>query len=256
MIRVEEADRRSLLISFRAVGRLMRAGAPGEVPSVLVDVVHQLGGTTAPAAAAGADALPLDLSCGVGDPVLPVAPAGSRARSRMEQVLPALLEDARVALAHLGHDSRLAQQVEIDWLTGLLNRRGSNRVLHRVGEGDSVVVIDLDHFKELNDRHGHAAGDAVLAALGRLLREHGRAEDRYGRLGGEEFIGVFPGMPPDAAARAVQRLQVAWQRIAPHPVTFSAGVAPVGAGGAAAALAVADAALYAAKEAGRDRVET
>jgi diguanylate cyclase (GGDEF)-like protein len=251
VIRLEHADRRSLLAALRAVSRLVHTGGPLAPAAVLADAVRELGGTTAPAASAGPDALPFDLSCGQGEPLLAVAPRGSRARTRLEQVLPALVEDARVVAAWVGHDRRLAEQADIDWLTGLLNRRGIDRLVRRLGPGDCVAVLDLDHFKELNDREGHRAGDEVLAALGRLLRDHGRAEDRFGRLGGEEFLAVFAETDLEQAQHVLQRLRTAWSETAPHPVTFSVGLAAVGTSGLHA-LAAADEALYAAKAAGRD----
>jgi diguanylate cyclase (GGDEF)-like protein len=251
VIRLEHADRRSLLVALQALSRLVRTSGPLDPAAVLADAVRELGGTTAPATSAGPEALPYDLSCGRGEPLLAVAPPGSRARTRLEQVLPAMVEDARVVAAWAGHDRRLAEQADLDWLTGLLNRRGMDRLVRRLGPGDCVAVLDLDHFKSLNDSEGHAAGDEVLAALGRLLREQGRAGDRFGRMGGEEFLAVFLETDLDQAQHVLRRLRAAWSETAPHPVTFSVGLAAVGASGLHA-VAAADEALYAAKAAGRD----
>ncbi|MGM9490889.1 diguanylate cyclase [Ideonella sp. YS5] len=158
-----------------------------------------------------------------------------------------------------------------DPLTGLLNRRGCERALHalladRRGAPLSVAMVDVDHFKSINDAHGHAAGDHVLAALGRLLREHGRPHDVVARLGGEEFLLAWPGSSPAQAAEIAERLrqEVAGRdwRIAAAGlrVSISIGVAallPAAAGGSTLGelLADADAALYRAKRAGRDCVE-
>src|SRR3954447_17576712 len=96
--RLQGADRRSLVVSFQAMTELLRISGAEAAAGVLIRVVAELGGTTLPARLAGDDALPLDLSCGHGDPLLPVAAAGT-ARTRLETMLPALLEEARIAVA-------------------------------------------------------------------------------------------------------------------------------------------------------------
>jgi diguanylate cyclase (GGDEF)-like protein len=254
VIRLEHADRKALLAVVRVQARLLRATTAEDVAAALGDAVGELGGRVVPATDAEPDALPFDLSCGTSSPVLPAAAPGSRARARLEHVLPVLLEDARVAIARATHDVRQAELVQVDSLTGLLNRRATERLLARLTEADAVAVLDLDHFKQVNDRYGHAAGDEVLAEFGRLLRERGRVQDRYGRLGGEEFAGVFPARSAAEVAEALERLQADWRSVAPYATTFSAGVAGVGPGGGEKALEAADAALYAAKRAGRDTI--
>src|SRR3954462_137123 len=253
MNRLEGADREALAVGYRATSELLRITGPEDAAGVLIQAVTELGGTTVPARLAGDDALPLDLACGHGEPLLPVARRGSATRARLKSILPALIEDALIAVVRTARLGRLGEQVEIDPLTGLLNRRAVERLLPRLAPGDATVVIDLDRFKELNDRHGHAAGDAVLTAFSRLLREQGRAGDRYSRLGGEEFLGIYPATNVDEVARGLDRLRSVWSRVAPLPATFSAGIAAVGADGGRAALRHADAAMYAAKRAGRDR---
>ncbi|PWG64862.1 GGDEF domain-containing protein [Spiribacter halobius] len=96
-----------------------------------------------------------------------------------------------------------------DELTGLGNRRALRPALDRVAEGEgvaSVLMIDLDRFKLLNDRHGHAAGDEVLVRLGGLLREHLRASDSAYRVGGDELLVLLPETPLDGARQLAQRL--------------------------------------------------
>jgi diguanylate cyclase (GGDEF)-like protein len=156
-----------------------------------------------------------------------------------------------------------------DPLTGVLNRRGffeaAAIVMRRNSKAMapvSVLAFDLDHFKSINDRYGHAVGDAVLQSFARVVRETMRAGDIIGRLGGEEFVAFLPGTLADAAA-AAERVRSAFaatsmvrsgQRIA---ATVSIGVAcgsPVAA--IDALITRADAALYRAKSQGRDRVET
>ncbi len=138
--------------------------------------------------------------------------------------------------------------------TGLANRRVLDRVLPRA-EDAAVIMVDLDHFKRLNDTYGHAAGDAVLVAFGRLLVREVRAGDISCRIGGEEFVIVAARTTVPDALALIGRLRAAWSAAAPQPVTFSAGVAAAGTLGGARALLAADAALYRAKALGRDRTE-
>lgn len=163
----------------------------------------------------------------------------------------------------------LARASVTDALTELSNRRGFSdaaatalRACQRRGEGAAVVMFDLDRFKRINDGHGHAAGDAVLRGVAAVLRRQLRASDVVGRLGGEEFAMLCPGMTVPQAAALAERVRGSIRDEVPHPagdgamVTTSAGVAAVEAPGLEAALIAADRALYAAKESGRDRVLT
>jgi diguanylate cyclase (GGDEF)-like protein len=140
-----------------------------------------------------------------------------------------------------------------DALTGVGNRRRAATLLEDLRPDDAVVLIDLDHFKLVNDTAGHAAGDRVLVLLGRYLREAARDADAIARYGGEEFLLVLrhAGRPAPAA---VIRLLEGWRELKPL-TTFSAGVAIHQEGRSpAATLGRADAALYRAKRTGRDRV--
>jgi diguanylate cyclase (GGDEF)-like protein len=182
--------------------------------------------------------------------------------------------DAEVALverfatmAALAYDSarqreHLRHQAATDGLTGLLNHRGAQERLRREvelaaasGKPLSVVVVDLDHFKRINDSLGHAEGDKVLAAAAAKLRAVVREGDAVGRLGGEEFVLVLPGVGGEAAAEAADRARTALGQVlvGRGRLESSAGVAtyPEDANEAAELLAHADAALYAAKHAGR-----
>ena len=168
-------------------------------------------------------------------------------------------------MAALAYDSArqrdvLREEAKTDGLTGLLNHRGSQERLRAALAGSdggpvSVVVLDLDHFKRVNDRYGHAEGDRVLADAGRLLGSVVRETDAVGRLGGEEFVLVLPGMEAAEAREVAERARAAVSdiRVGGKPLECSAGVAshPDDAVGAAELLAAADAALYAAKDGGR-----
>jgi diguanylate cyclase (GGDEF)-like protein len=168
----------------------------------------------------------------------------------------ALAYEAARQREHLRH------QAATDGLTGLLNHRGSQEVLRReielaaaAGGPLSVAVVDLDHFKRVNDSLGHAEGDKALAAAAAKLRSVIRAGDAVGRLGGEEFVLVLPGVAGEAAAEAADRARAALADVQAGRLRLqsSAGVAtfPEDAQEAAELLERADAALYAAKHAGR-----
>jgi diguanylate cyclase (GGDEF)-like protein len=153
----------------------------------------------------------------------------------------------------------------IDGLTGMLNRRALDQRLHEItaqaritGQPIAVIAGDIDHFKRVNDEHGHAAGDAVLVEVAYRLRKALRAFDLAYRVGGEEFLVVLPGAGVRDAARLAEQMReaVAAEPAAGLQVTMSFGVA--GSVGPELErerlLDEADAALYEAKARGRDQV--
>jgi len=161
---------------------------------------------------------------------------------------------------------KLRRLATIDELTGVLNRRGLEQSLddlEAAAHGMTLVLLDIDHFKRVNDRHGHDRGDEVLRRIAAVVACNLRASDVFGRWGGEEFLIACQGTRIRDAARLAEKLRDRVQqsnidgadgRIA---VTASFGVALAPPGGSTAdALKRADAALYRAKEAGRNRVET
>ncbi len=157
--------------------------------------------------------------------------------------------------------SELEARVDIDPLTDILNRRGFERELKRslayvkrYGTSAALVYLDLDGFKPVNDRHGHAAGDAVLKAIAAALLRNVRASDVVARIGGDEFAVLLWNVGGPAAATKAAALETAvystpvrWEN-STLVVGASAGVAPLGAlDSAADVLARADAAMYARK---------
>jgi diguanylate cyclase (GGDEF)-like protein len=140
-----------------------------------------------------------------------------------------------------------------DELTGVGNRRHATAILASLQPGDGLLLIDLDHFKDVNDTHGHIVGDGVLSELGRFLRQQLRYEDAAARYGGEEFVVVLRGVGIGAET-AAERMVECWRQTCPR-TTFSIGVAVHRHGEVAATtLDEADRALYLAKRSGRDRV--
>ena len=157
-----------------------------------------------------------------------------------------------------------------DPLTGLYNRRYVDETMareleraRRGAESVGLIVLDLDHFKQLNDTHGHDAGDYVLCRLSELLRNATRASDIACRLGGEEFAVILPGATLEVARNRAEAIRAGFASLALElggkpigPFTLSAGVAAMtpGEDDWAAVVQQADRALYTAKQAGRNRV--
>ncbi|MBB3676202.1 GGDEF domain-containing protein [Modestobacter versicolor] len=155
------------------------------------------------------------------------------------------------------HDALVAQlQADnlVDPLTGLANRRGQARFLTEAAPGDVLIVIDLDHFKQVNDEQGHAVGDHVLAGFGRLLLQQLRTRDRAARSGGEEMLVLLRCAEEDRCGEELVRRLRRSVAEADLGITFSAGLAVVRPGQTVEqVLADADRATYCAKHAGRDQ---
>lgn len=165
--------------------------------------------------------------------------------------------------------ARNADLAMIDWQTGLLNRRGffsaagrNGRLLSDEAGPASVIALDIDHFKKINDRHGHAAGDRVLQFIGDRLRDLAGPGHLVARMGGEEFCIVLSGNNPAAAVALAESIRSSCSEAEIKlddgqaiRFTLSAGVCSASSGQSLdEALARADEALYLAKHEGRNRV--
>jgi diguanylate cyclase (GGDEF)-like protein len=183
-----------------------------------------------------------------------------RIQDSVTQAAPVLANLRNLALAEL--------RAATDALTGLPNRRAIDDHLKRLMAGAgrsltpmSAILLDLDHFKEINDTFGHERGDEVLAALGALMRSELRGSDFAGRSGGEEFIVMLPDTDRAGALRVAEHLRQAMHSLSvpsvSRAITASFGVAtyPDDALDGETLMRLADRALYAAKRGGRDRVE-
>jgi diguanylate cyclase (GGDEF)-like protein len=184
----------------------------------------------------------------------------SRVRDSVVQAAPILANQRNLALAELRAAS--------DALTGLPNRRAADETLKRMAAhaGRQVsplaaVLLDLDHFKQVNDIHGHEQGDQALAAVGQILASALRVSDFAARYGGEEFLVLLPDTDRRAAREVAEKLRVAIQRaeiahVGGLTASFGVAVLPDDAGAGEQLIRKADRALYAAKAGGRNRVET
>jgi len=166
-------------------------------------------------------------------------------------------------------EARLRKQATLDPLTGL-NNRGHFQTLaahalarsQRDGAPVALLLCDVDHFKRINDQHGHAVGDEVLVGVAAMLVRNLRESDVIARWGGEEFLALMPASPPEAACATAERIRAAAEKTpfgardgAAIAMTLSFGVAQVhGADDLQAAISRADTALYQAKHAGRNQV--
>ncbi len=179
---------------------------------------------------------------------------------------------AYISLRHLAVEDRLRDSLRDaafrDPLTGLYNRRfvfdsfrNELRMHRRYGDPLSVILLDADHFKQVNDRYGHSAGDAALRAIAEACNGSVRDTDIVGRFGGEEFIVLLPHTSAAAARNVAERIreamfgqELSWQE-QNFGVTLSLGIAEAGvhADSLEELVAAADEALYTAKRAGRNQ---
>ncbi|HUF84478.1 MAG TPA: GGDEF domain-containing protein [Acidimicrobiia bacterium] len=163
-------------------------------------------------------------------------------------------------------NAALSSMAAHDGLTGLLNHRAFHLRLtdevaraQRSGAPLSLVLVDLDHFKTINDQHGHLVGDDVLRRIAGALVDVARETDVVARIGGEEFCMLLPDTAPEVAAVPAERLRETVEAMCdPEPVTISVGVSgfPADATTPTELFSAADHALYRAKRAGRNRVHT
>ena len=192
-----------------------------------------------------------------------------RLDSEDTEALSSSLAEAAPIVANLRNLAIAETRAATDSLTGLPNNRAVHESLKRLSaqagrtaEPLAVVLFDLDHFKDVNDTHGHGKGDEVLAAVGDTVASVVRDSDFVGRYGGEEFLALLPSTGREGAVELAEKLRGAISRVAvagvSRRVTASFGVAiiPEDAGEPEQALRAADRALYTAKGNGRDRVET
>jgi diguanylate cyclase (GGDEF)-like protein len=190
--------------------------------------------------------------------------SGSRIERRVVGAVERFAAHGALTLRNAGLLLALRRTADTDGLTGIANRRIFDETMARElaravrsGEELSLVLLDIDHFKRLNDTHGHQVGDDVLRRVAQALADGTRTYDIAARYGGEEFAIVLPRTPHEDAGAVAERLRRCAVDAEGEPgVTLSAGVAtfPRDASDVAGLIARADEALYASKRAGRDRL--
>lgn len=173
---------------------------------------------------------------------------------------------ARTLIEQFHLEQQLREQANTDGLTGLLQRnrflevaRSALVAVHDQQQTASILYVDADHFKQINDDHGHAAGDAVLIELATALRAHSRPSDLIGRMGGEEFALLLPGVGLRQATERAEQLRLAAREVRrpSGALTISIGIAECDrdcCSSVDALLARADQAMRQAKRRGRDQV--
>lgn len=201
--------------------------------------------------------------------LLAVLPPADGAVSWWVVAMGTLIVAAGLVIVLRGRVERLIAELydaaRTDSLTGLLNRRGFRELLdleleraHRGGTSLSILVADVDGFKDVNDRAGHHVGDVILQRLVAVLEESKRRIDTASRVGGEEFTVILPGTDSPGAFVIAERARTAIERefqddIVPVTISFGIATYPATAATAAALLVAGDEALYAAKQGGRNR---
>jgi diguanylate cyclase (GGDEF)-like protein len=268
--RMDASRRRALEALVTGTSELQGALTAAESEAIVVDVAHSMFGghdtTYEPAAAGLDDATDKDDVCyDSSRSELFIRVRGhtgvlGTVRTTVERPDAFMLDAARLYSQHIG--SRLEQLRVIDALTsaathdvltGLANRRAAEANVASLQPGDAVFILDLDHFKSVNDSLGHQSGDRVLTELGDYLRGAVRPTDFVARFGGEEFVMVCPCTHADDADLIASRLLDGWRKRRPI-VTFSVGYSIHNPESTPeATLEHADMALYAAKREGRDR---
>jgi len=197
---------------------------------------------------------------------------GARHRRGIEQGVVSMVADlAGLAMVQVEKLHAIQATANEDGLTGVFNKRHFQermaeeiRRADREGAGLSLLLVDIDHFKNFNDTSGHVAGDDVLKKMGQILKSHVREDDVVARYGGEEFVILYPGAAKDLAVRLADVLR---REVESHPfpgrerqplgaITISGGVAtfPQDATSDVELIRAADQALYRAKKTGRNRI--
>ena len=249
----------ALRAAYAATRALMKTNHPGAAQAIIDRLCATLGAEIVSADSAHDDVLPINVTIDAGEPRLLVASDPEVRRQISRYVVPALA-DARLVAHRKQSEELLTEDATRDPLTGLWNRRSLELAIHAAKVGDCIAMLDLDHFKRVNDTFGHGEGDLVLSAFASFLGRRLRHMDIFGRLGGEEFVIIFTETQLRDTCEILCRLRQQWAETAPHGTTFSAGVATVGpvtpdaVSAGAAALSRADALMYRAKAAGRNVV--
>lgn len=254
-------EEQALRAAYQATRALLRVNDTASAQRVVLRLCEKVGARVVSADDEGATALPIDVAVDSVEPLLLAAESHEVEQLVARYVVPAVT-DARLVARFAARREMLTTDATRDPLTGIWNRRSMELAINRAGPEDVVALVDLDHFKRVNDTYGHAVGDEVLTRFAAFLRNGLRGSDTVGRLGGEEFVVLFAATPLKGAAHKLEILRAQWADEAPHGTTFSAGVSAVPTAAECGreppgqvALGLADALMYQAKSRGRNMIE-
>ncbi|HMD46294.1 MAG TPA: EAL domain-containing protein [Acidimicrobiales bacterium] len=224
------ADADAVGAALAASRALLRARTPEDAVGAAIDLVHDLGGRVVPARIAPEHALPMDLSFGEGEAILPVAELFSVARMRLEHILPGFLEDSRLTVqaVRLGKPRRSSTDPE----TGLSNRRSLTQSVGTLGRGDAVAILRLRHEAPWDDGEGRAElgawEDDTIRSLARMVRAELGARVTCGRWRRRELLVALRATSAEEAVGLASGLQEVWADWRAEPVGFSVALMPVG----------------------------
>ena len=276
------ADKEIVMLEAGERAEIQKALAKGRVDLVLMDIqMPEKSGMEWLAEIVEKQMAPVVMLTGSGNEEVAVQaiqegavgylPKGSLSKEKLVETIDAALEKWRLMQQSRANQEELERLANLDSLTGLHNRRA---ILHRLDEeirqvrrykGElSLTMLDIDHFKKVNDQYGHLTGDEVLENVAALMQQNVRNTDSVGRYGGEEFIVVLPKTDLSLAGIMAERLRIAIEAAEMRDsegntfgITVSQGVSSYKPGeDELAVISRADDALYRAKQNGRNRVET
>jgi GGDEF domain-containing protein len=213
-----------LEVTTSAQRAVLRARRPEDVVRALERAVRALGGTLVPAHVGGEDVLPLDVTLGVTDARLPMAPVGDPARSQLQQVLPGLVEDARRMVHLLWARDELGDPTLRDDLTGALHAGATRRLVERGHAADTLVGFAVGDLDAVLDTYGRTRVDALLHQAAGFVRSELDVDERLGRLDNRTLVAVLRGDERPRADELIDRVGARWARQRLLPVALDTSV--------------------------------
>lgn len=199
---------------------ILRARRPEDVVRALERTVHTLGAEVVPAHVGGDDVLQLDLSLGVRDATIPLAPPGEPARAHLQQVLPGLLEDARRMIHLLWAQDELGDTTLRDDLTGALHADATRRLIERGLPEDTLLGLTVADTDAVEATHGGTRVEVLLRQAARFVRSELDVDERLGRLSRTVLVVVLRGREDDRATELAARVGERWNRQRALPVAL------------------------------------
>lgn len=234
---------------------LLRAGSRAEAAELLQGAVRQLGGDLIPAGESDHGDLPVDVSLGVGDPLVVRLPNDDSEAQFLTAHLPSIIEDALCAARRSDLSRRETLRAPTDALRQVASRAEISSRIAVAAPGDALCLLDLDNYQQLNVTEGDFAGDNALREFGVLLLGSVRRDDFVGRTGGGEFVVLLRDSTTEGACRRMRFLANKWLISGHRGTSVSIGIAAVDHRGGPVASAAADRTKGRAKGSGRGLVE-